>query len=253
MSTVEIPTIQIRPRMNNASFRASSPSTSFERDCSRERSRGGSRCWRGGRCSLRRALEVPLKVPALALTLFLSAGCSPTVHVVYEEPPADLPANSYVYLGNWIGCVTKLPETPSDHSQQSEELEARACDRIEPFRVGARVPPGLHPSQEIPQPNGAVAMVLPIRAPEGHTGYFVVTHRDSVISSVQLTADFKVSEYSFSTISPGDSMAKVDKSFGPRFSERPSPEIRGTLRDYAPFPFSIEYVNGVVYSIRVGM
>ena len=62
-----------------------------------------------------------------------------------------------------------------------------------------------------------------------------------------------MSDDSFSTVSPGDPIAKVDKAFGPRFSERPVPEIGGTLRDYAPFPFTIEYVDGVVYSIRVGM
>ena len=85
--------------------------------------------------------------------------------------------------------------------------------------------------------------------------YWVLESRGGVLVSAQLTSNHPPQDAAtapaFSGIRLGDPEARVRELLGSRFQVTPVPPIGGVLWDYAPFRFSIEFVNGRVYSLRV--
>jgi len=84
---------------------------------------------------------------------------------------------------------------------------------------------------------------------------YLVVMMDSygTVESMQLTG--KPNEVTaalhFSSITLGTPKEKVADILGLPSAASDVPKIKGKLWDYAPFPFTIEFVNGVVYSIRI--
>jgi hypothetical protein len=85
--------------------------------------------------------------------------------------------------------------------------------------------------------------------------YWVLESRDGVLVSAQLTGNHPPQDAAtapaFSGIRLGDPEARLRELLGSRFQATPVPPIGGTVWDYAPFRFSIEVVNGRVYSLCV--
>ena len=205
----------------------------------------------GAKCSRGRPVRAAPPGPMKSIGLLLAAAFAATgVHAQganedsLRKALADTPVNAFRHIGNHLVCKQ---DTPAQNYL--------ACLRIGPMRVGDsygpvrdRVPA---PVKEVALDGGVIAAVHPIIiAPEARA-YWIIGHRDGRIVSVQLTGNFPRPDLAFSTIQLGDSEEKVLAVLGPRASIREVREIGGLLWDYRPFPISIEFVNGQVYSIRV--
>ncbi len=81
----------------------------------------------------------------------------------------------------------------------------------------------------------------------------VLIDNSNVVRSLQLTGQPSemTNSLAFSSIMLGTTTEKVTDILGLPSSVADVPEISGKVWNYAPFPFSIEFVNGSVYSIRI--
>lgn len=80
----------------------------------------------------------------------------------------------------------------------------------------------------------------------------VVAYSDGVAEALQLSGKEPSVPLAFSSIHLGDGPLKVVGLIGPAFSTEVDPVTGGTLWEYGPFPFRIEFRQGKVYSIYVG-
>lgn len=158
----------------------------------------------------------------------------------------ETPVNSFRYFGGQLVCKQDKPAP-----------NYLACLRIGELRVGDSYRPvrerNPSPWREVKLEDGAIASAFRIKTPPGTHAYWVIGHRDEVIVSVQLTGNYPHPDFHFATIRLDDSEEKVLARLGPGSQIREVKEIGGLLWDYAPFPFSIEFVRGRVYSIRVAL
>lgn len=153
------------------------------------------------------------------------------------------PMNNFRFIGNTLICKMDRPD------------DFLACNRIGDFKVGD----GWHtvssrlgkPWRVVGRPNGVIAMAYLISSTEETKAYWVIENKQNTIASIQITGNYSNPSYSFSTIQLGDSEDRVTQVLGPNHSTEDVQEIRGVLWNYAPFPITVEFVNGKVYSIRV--
>jgi hypothetical protein len=182
--------------------------------------------------------------PLLAAA-FLHAGAlaqdADAVHM--REAMKDAPMNSFRHVGNHLVCKQDTPAP-----------DYRACLRIGSVRVGDsfRIFRERHPMiwKELALEDGVSASIHPAAAADGKT-YWVIGRRDDRIVSVQLTGHHASPELAFATLQLGDSEERALALLGPRASIRAVPEIGALLWDYAPFPISVEFIDGKVYSIKI--
>ena len=159
---------------------------------------------------------------------------------------ADVPANTFRYVGDHLLCKQ---ETPAQ--------DYVACLRIgllrigEPYRpVRERLP---KPYREAALDGGVIASAHRIATPADTHAYWVIGHRSDTIVSIQLTGNYSHPDLAFATIRLNDTEERVLALLGPRRQITPVREIGGFLWDYRPFPISVEFVHGRVYSIKVAM
>jgi hypothetical protein len=157
---------------------------------------------------------------------------------------ADTPANTFRYVGNHLVC-----------KQDSPVQNYHACLRIGPLRIGDAYRPfrerNPRPFREVAQDGGIIASAHRIASvPDAHA-YWVIGHRDDTIVSIQLTGNYSHPDLAFATIQLNDSEERVLGLLGPRANITAVREISGFLWDYRPFPISIEFLHGRVYSIKV--
>ncbi len=81
--------------------------------------------------------------------------------------------------------------------------------------------------------------------------YMVLSERNDTLFGVQLTGFSTERDYSFSSIKLGDYYNYVEQKLGIGSSQDEVKEINGYRWSYEPYPFSIEFVNDRVYSIRI--
>ena len=157
---------------------------------------------------------------------------------------ADTPANTFRYVGNHLVC-----------KQETPARNYLACLRIGPLRVGEsytlfreRNP---NPYREAALDGGVIASAHRIATAGDAHAYWVIAHRDDTIVSIQLTGNYSHPDLAFATIQLNDSEERVLSLLGPRAEITAVREIGGFLWNYRPFPISIEFVQGRVYSIKV--
>ena len=185
-------------------------------------------------------MRVLLSIIAILLSFEVSSeGMSEEEIAKMKEEYSSVPINTFRFLGNQIMC--KMEKADDDY----------ACLRIGPLKINSKYEPKSEPWKEIPQPNGVTASVFPIVANDEYEAYWVVGHKDGVIISLQLTGDYPDDRLNFATIKLADSEEKVKRILGPRYQESDVQDINGKIWDYVPFPISVEFKNGVVYSIRI--
>lgn len=159
---------------------------------------------------------------------------------------AATPANTFRYVDNHLVCKQ---DTPAQNYL--------ACLRIGSLRIGDPYRPVRErfpkPFRETALEGGVIASAHRITdAPDAHA-YWVIGHRDDRIVSIQLTGNYSHPDLAFATIRLNDSEEEVLARLGPRAQITPVREIGGFLWDYRPFPISIEFVHGKVYSIKVAV
>ena len=156
-----------------------------------------------------------------------------------EQQAQQQPFNTFRYIGNTIVCKTQT--LPTDF----------ACLQIGMLKVGDSYQFSGQPMQEVTLPKGDTASAFAITKTNDSYAYWVIGHKDGKITSVQLTGNHVDPNVTFSNIGLGDSEDRVRSLLGTRFNKRPVKDISGIEWDYYPFPFSFEFVNGIVYSIRI--
>jgi len=165
-----------------------------------------------------------------------------------------------------IGCMQAAPTSSPDYGH---------CLRLGRLQIGAefyqlqirlsddpRVPAEyITRAREVNRtPEGHRAMLIALNAAPLASGqlrlltYVMATIDDANrVVALQLTGNPGpiAEELPFSGIRLGAPQQRVVDTLGLPSAVKDVPEIKGKQWNYAPFPFSIELVNGVVYSIRV--
>ena len=81
--------------------------------------------------------------------------------------------------------------------------------------------------------------------------YWVIGFEGQRVVSIQITGDLRVEQYAFSSLRVGDPESKVLRLFGPAEFTQQVPQIGGVMWGYSPYPVTLEFKNGRVYSMRV--
>ena len=84
----------------------------------------------------------------------------------------------------------------------------------------------------------------------GSQPYMVIELVNGQLKSIQITGEASIEELSFSSISLGDYYTFVEQKLGPP-SDTGLVDDETTYWDYAPFTFSFEIKNNLVYSIKL--
>lgn len=108
-------------------------------------------------------------------------------------------------------------------------------------------------------PDGVLTVLIPISTTQSGDqirmqSYLVaLLDNKGIVQSLQLTGkpNDTTSSLQFSSIALGSLKEKVLDILGLPSSVSDVPEIRGKLWSYAPFPFTIEFANDTVYSVRI--
>lgn len=201
---------------------------------------------------------------AFTVLLLVGAGVAGAQNVI---PPRD---GEFRKSGPGIGCTQVSPAPPSETLTSYQH-----CLRIGRLQVGIQ----LHqlqiqlshdkriPGEYITQarvlgntPEGGRSVLMPLAAvpldnSQARLVSYVVAGYDDAgrVTSVQLTGRPGpiTEQLPFSGIRLGAPRQLVIDTLGLPSSVNDVPQIKGKQWNYAPFPFSIELVDGVVYSIRV--
>jgi hypothetical protein len=99
--------------------------------------------------------------------------------------------------------------------------------------------------------DGSQTRVYLLPTTDTHLPYFAITFKKNKVSSIQLTGYSTTSNVSFSSIKLGTHYKKVLEILGKPNEISKVPDIEGVIWDYEPFPFSIEFINRKVYSIKL--
>jgi hypothetical protein len=85
-----------------------------------------------------------------------------------------------------------------------------------------------------------------------HFAYFVVSYdSEHRATSIQMTGKRPVHRYPFSTLFLGISQARVEAQLGKPRETKPLGDMPGELWGYGPFPFTLEIVEGRLYSVKI--
>jgi hypothetical protein len=157
-----------------------------------------------------------------------------------------LAANEFRRVGSGFTCVTVTKDFESGYLP---------CLRIGPLYVG-RGEKDIEklvgkPWKVIRQDAATVIKVYPIASKETERPYWVITFTRGVAAAIQVTGRNPSVAYAFSSIRLGDTKEKVLQVLGEPMASAPIDQIKGTVWSYPPWPFSVELVDDVVYSIRV--
>lgn len=233
----------------------------------------------------RRLLGIPLLVAQCFLAIF-AASCfaqeqTPSLKIgdsvtqQFKIPPKDgefRKETSSGVLG--IGCARVVQKEEAPFSNGAPDYGY--CLRVGPMILGMefyRLQMALSNLKQIPETNitnarivnvtedGVRTVLIPITTQviNGQThllSYLVVLmNSKGVVGSIQLTgkANFITENLPFSSITLGASKERVVDILGYPSVISDVPDIKGKLWSYAPFPITIEFVNGVVYSVRINI
>jgi hypothetical protein len=202
---------------------------------------------------------------------FAQPNVGDTVNTVYKVPPQDGEFRQSTSLGSpMIGCIKFVAagEAPPKDPNYSH------CLRLGQIKIGMQ----LHELQfflfklkTIPEkyiinphivsksPDGIITALFPIATTPSEKGIRLKSYLVSTLSSygevlsLQITGTPNDSSrpLHFSGIALGTPKELVIDTLGNPSSTRRVPEINGVLWSYAPFPFTIEFVDNIVYSIRM--
>lgn len=107
------------------------------------------------------------------------------------------------------------------------------------------------PARVMDNSDGSKYYIFILSKPKETFSYIAVQKLNNETIALQLTGKDNKIPFSFSTIKLGDYNTFVQQRLGSNFKESKVGEINGFMWDYNPFPFSIEFVDQRVYSIRL--
>jgi hypothetical protein len=196
------------------------------------------------------------------------------VMMYFKVPPKDGEFRKEVSTGSLtIGC-DRVAKAGEKNPFEEGGLGYGYCLRIGPMILGMeffRLQIALTNLKQIPEAyitkariinttgDGVRTLLIPLTTQfmDGKThllSYLVVLMDDKgIVRGLQLTGkpDSITENLPFSSIKLGASKDRVVDILGNPSSISNIPDMNGKLWNYAPFPISIEIVNGVVYSVRL--
>lgn len=107
------------------------------------------------------------------------------------------------------------------------------------------------PWHNLPQKDGSIHSVYPLRIYQHSTVYWVITHKNNTIQAVQLTGDQAPTELLFAGLQLGDHQNTVLDILGRPKGRRRYADSDAYLWDYSPLPISLEIYNRRLYSVRI--
>jgi hypothetical protein len=214
------------------------------------------------------AINVGCSGPIAAQDTLSRPKIGDTVSQSTKAPPADgefRRSSGPAFSG--IGCTMVVPASPQD-------ANANHCLRLGPVQVAmelgalqkALIALNTTPERSISEPrqvgatpDGGRTLMIPLATVEqgGKTGllsYLVVlVDRANRVDTLQITGRASVAseQLPFSSIRLGTPQDRVIDLLGLPSAVTDVPQIKGRNWSYAPFPFSIEILNGQVYSVRL--
>lgn len=169
-----------------------------------------------------------------------------------QQEKSDLSGavNEFRRAGAGLGCTTLADAPDTD----PPELP---CLHIGQLQVGARFSDIRsawgEPERAVPQNDSLTAYVYVFDYEAESPAYTVLTVRSDTVVAVQLTGTAMHEDYTLSSVRLGDPEDRVLKFLGPPMMTREVPEVNGVQWGYAPWPLSLEIVDGRVYSMRVSL
>jgi hypothetical protein len=166
---------------------------------------------------------------------------------ICDSPPTvnKLRYNEFLMLGNAIAFIS---DTISDYVKDG--LKIGQLNINESFNSASNKL-GNNIYKSLNGINGTKNHVFLLDTIGENINYMVLSERNDTILGIQLTGLYTERDYSFSSIRLGDYYNYVEQKLGMGSRQDEVKEINGYRWSYEPFPFSIEFVNDRVYSIRI--
>jgi hypothetical protein len=215
------------------------------------------------------ALNVGCSGPIVAQDTLGRPKVGDTVSQSTKSPPADgeyRRGNGPAFSG--IGCTMVAPPA------SPQDVNSNHCLRLGPLQVAmefgtlqkALIALDTTPERSINEPrqvgatpDGGRTLMVPLATVEqgGKTGLVsylvVIVDKANRVEALQITgrASAASERLPFSSIRLGTPQDRVIDLLGLPSAVTDVPQIKGSYWSYAPFTFSVEIVNGQVYSVRL--
>ncbi len=162
------------------------------------------------------------------------------------ETNTKLP-NTFYYDSFGLGCISDTltaPEYGYENCLCFGEINFKTSlnEYIEKFG---------EPDKIMDNEDGSKYYIFILSQSEETFSYFAVQILNNETIAIQLTGKDSSIPISFSTIKLGDYFTYVSGRLGKNYIKEEVEEITGFIWDYNPFPFSIEFKDLKVYSIRL--
>jgi hypothetical protein len=163
-----------------------------------------------------------------------------------DQKPEIVPLKTFEfhYLGNALAYVSKSLNGDPQESYSMGWIKLGSNVKDIENKLGK-------PFQLLNGNNGIINRVYLLDTVSNNINYIVISVKNDTINAIQLTGYKTNLDFSFSSISLGDYSNFVVQKLGPRYSKEKIEEINGEIWKYDPFPFSIEFVEDRVYSIKL--
>lgn len=162
------------------------------------------------------------------------------------EKPQIFPIrlNEFHYLGNALAYVSDSSHNNNDENYSIGWIKLKTKISKIDKELG-------NPVQILDGINGIKNRIYLLDTIDNNINYIVISEKSDTINAIQLTGYKSNLDFSFSSVRLGDYSSYVDQKLGPMSTKEKVEDINGEIWRYDPFPFSIEFVNDRVYSIRL--
>jgi len=153
--------------------------------------------------------------------------------------------NEFLLLGNAIAFISDTISDYVEDGLQIGQLNLKESFNSASIKLGNKI------YKSLDGINGTKNHIFLLDTIGENINYLVISERNDSLLGIQLTGFFTELDYSFSSIKLGDYYNYVEQKLGMGSRQDEVKEINGYRWSYEPFPFSIEFVNDRVYSIRI--
>lgn len=171
----------------------------------------------------------------------------------YEKISSESPRtntefiNTFYYNSLGLGCISDTIQSPESGYMNclcfgEINFETTLNQYYDKFGEPARI---------MDNSDGSKYYIFILSPSQEAFSYIAVQILNNETTVIQLTGKDNTIPFSFSTIKLGDHATYVKQRLGPNYEQIKVEEIDGFKWSYNPFPFSIEFIDMRVYSIRL--
>lgn len=179
------------------------------------------------------------------LMFFLDVSAQQTVRWTNRQFTEE-DMNKFRYNGGAIACITsKVPDPERGYldclhiSDINMDMNVKQVEKLygKPYKV-------------IDNEDSQIRVYL-LPTDGDQYPYVAITYVQESVDVIQLTGASTTKDMDFASIRLGDDHNFVTEILGPPSSMQQVNEINGVLWSYDPFPISVEFIDGSVFSIRI--